>query len=202
MSNQSSDFSMKESKGWTSAHLLCVVVLSSLVASFCTLAAFFFFQKTPSAVFFNGSNCVVIGDRSVCFFSKSMSDTDTMTVMTSFYSNIIVVIIAMLTLAATFAAITIRASAKAHVETELPGLTVKFFEGEGGKVVLSSIKSDDIGEIRKKLDELYASAVSNEKYIYAIIDKIDEMQHLIDDGDFGASVDLHSVDDAEGEALK
>lgn len=173
---------------WRYTHLIGVAIVSALVATVVLIVAFLVLHNSPGFVFFNKSNCVVINEEAICFLSKSLGDTDTITVLTSFYSNIIVVIIAMLTLAAAFAAITIRVSARSHVESELPVLTEQFFEAKGGKRLLSSLSETAVAPLQTSLISLTDDTRKDREVLYALVERVSALQEFIDKKDFGVSV--------------
>ncbi|MCL7999648.1 hypothetical protein M8994_15485, partial [Brucella sp. 21LCYQ03] len=183
---------------------LTVAAVSAFVATAITICLQFYLDKSQSKIFVNSSNCVEMNGQPVCFLSSPLADIDVLSTMTSFYSNLIVLLVALLTITAAFAALTIRASAKNHVENELPQLTQRFFESDDGKEIIKKINEKGLGEITSALTKLDEKNQEGSELIAALVEKTDQIQSFIDSNDFGGSISLDDVDmeeeDSEGDS--
>tara|TARA_R110002073_G_scaffold129935_6_gene276481 strand:+ start:2799 stop:3194 length:396 start_codon:yes stop_codon:yes gene_type:complete len=124
-----------------------------------------------------------------------MESDGMISVLSTFYTNLIVIMVSILTLIGVIAALSIRYSAKQHVEAELPQLTSAYFTTGQGKVIMAEglvTATADISERFRALEEIN---LTNNEFISGFSDKLNLLQREVDSMDTGQVVS--SAEDAD-----
>lgn len=159
-----------------------ISLISSVTAlSVIALVLLFMNWRARFSVFDRG-NCVEVYQGLMCFIDEPLDESALVSVLSGFYTNIIVILIAILALVATISTISIRFSSRQHVESELPDLTEAYFTSAVGSSKVELILSKKLGAVEgdlRKQDEL----------LNAMLSKIERIEYRLEDLDTGESVE-------------
>ena len=138
--------------------------------------------QTDLSVFDRG-NCIEAYQKFLCFFDQPLDDSGLVSVLSSFYTNIIVILIAILALVATIATISIRFSSRQQIESELPDLTEAFFKSAVGSRKVEEILSAQLLDANNKLQ-------TQDELLNAMLVKIENIEYRLEELDTGENVAL------------
>lgn len=173
-----------------------IVILTAVFATLATLALVYAFSNVSIRISeFPKSSCYDMNGSTVCFFRNIMESDGMISVLSTFYTNLIVIMVSILTLIGVIAALSIRYSAKQHVEAELPQLTSAYFTTGQGKVIMAEglvTATADISERFRALEEIN---LTNNEFISGFSDKLNLLQREVDSMDTGQVVS--SAEDAD-----
>ena len=97
--------------------------------------------------------------------------------LSSFYTNLIVI----LTLIGIIAALSLRYSAKQHVEAELPTLTENFFTKNSGKTLLVQQIAEESKEMKGTVDRLVEKSGNHGEFIAGFSERIERLEFQLAD---------------------
>lgn len=137
---------------------------------------------------FPESDCWTYADQSICFFDNSMTSDGMLAVLSSFYTNLIVILIGILTLIGIVAALSLRYSAKQHVEAELPTLTKDFFANNSGRTLLIEQIAEGSREMKSTVDELLERSGNHGEFIAGFSERLERLEYLVEEMDTGEIV--------------
>ncbi|MDV2966350.1 hypothetical protein RZ532_10220 [Nitratireductor aquimarinus] len=166
-----------------------IVMATAALTSLLTLAVLY--GWTRFRVLFStfpASDCWTYADKSICFFENTMTSDGMIAVLSSFYTNLIVILIGVLTLIGIIAALSLRYSAKQHVEAELPGLTKNFFTNSSGRALLIEQISEEIRETKATVDALKAKSGEHTEFIGGLSERMERLDSLFEEIDTGETV--------------
>lgn len=181
MADQPRNGSHSRKLGFQSFLLILAISALSTLATL-ALALFFMEWQTDLSVFDRG-NCIEAYQKFLCFIDKPPSDSGLVSVLSSFYTNIIVILIAILALVATIATIGIRFSSRQQIESELPDLTEAFFTSAVGSSKVEAILSTQLLDANNKLQ-------AQDELLNAMLRKIDKIEYRLEEIDTGENVEL------------
>lgn len=180
MADQSQNGSHSRKLGFQS--FLLILTISAL-SNLATLAfALFFMEWQTDLSVFDRGNCVDIDQKFLCFIDEPPDDAGLISVLSSFYTNIIVILIAILALVATIATISIRFSSRQQIESELPDLTEAFFTSAVGSRKVETILSTQLQDANEKLQ-------TQDDLLNAILKKIEGIEYRLEELDTGENVE-------------
>ncbi|PZX03189.1 hypothetical protein LX82_03791 [Celeribacter halophilus] len=139
---------------------------------------------------FSPSDCYEGQETTVCVFKNNLSSDGMISVISTFYTNLIVILVAILTIIGIIAALSIHYSAKQHVETELPELTELFFTTGKGKPLLKEGFDQQSSALQVKLTEVEESISSHTEFISGFSDRLNKLEYNIENMDTGQTVTL------------
>ncbi|MGJ8587683.1 MAG: hypothetical protein ACSHXW_05985 [Yoonia sp.] len=117
-----------------------------------------------------------------------MTSDGMIAVLSSFYTNLIVILIGVLTLIGIIAALSLRYSAKQHVEAELPTLTEDFFtKNSGRKLLMEQIAEGNI-EIAGTVSHLSEKSGEYGEFIAGFSERLERLEYLAEEMDTGEIV--------------
>ena len=160
--------------------ILTISALSTLVTL--AFALFLMEWRTDLSVFDRG-NCIEAYQGLFCFIEQPLDDSGLVSVLSTFYTNIIVILIAILALVTTIATIGIRFSSRQQIESELPDLTEAFFMSAVGSKKVETILSTQMQESNDRLQ-------SQEELLNAMLEKIERIEYRLEELDTGENVVL------------
>ena len=137
------------------------------------------FQWDANISMMDRGNCFDLGDHSWCGVARPLDSAGLVSVLSDFYTNIIVILIAILALVTTLATISIRFSARQQIENELPDHTETFFESSKGTMRLEQVLVSQFSDMRKQVED-------QEKFVNEILDRmsiIEDRLEWVDSGD-------------------
>lgn len=117
-----------------------------------------------------------------------MTSDGMIAVLSSFYTNLIVILIGILTLIGIIAALSLRYSAKQHVEAELPTLTESFFANNSGKKLLIEQIAEGISGMKGTVDHLSEKSGEHGEFIAGFSERLERLEHLLEEMDTGEVV--------------
>ncbi|PTA98370.1 MULTISPECIES: hypothetical protein [Sulfitobacter] len=133
---------------------------------------------------FPESDCWTYANQSICFFDNTMTSDGMIAALSSFYTNLIVI----LTLIGIIAALSLRYSAKQHVEAELPTLTENFFTKNSGKTLLVQQIAEESKEMKGTVDRLVEKSGNHGEFIAGFSERIERLEYLVEEMDTGETV--------------
>lgn len=166
-----------------------IVIAIAFLTSLLTLAAAY--SWTRFRVLFSTfpeSDCLTNAGQSICFFTNTMTSDGMIAVLSGFYTNLIVILIGILTLIGIIAALSLRYSAKQHVEAELPSLTENFFTNNNGKKLLVEHIAEGISEVRGAVKQLSDKSGEHSEFITGFSERLERLECLIEEMDTGEVV--------------
>lgn len=146
---------------------------------------------------FPESDCWTHAGRSICFFDNTMTSDGMIAVLSSFYTNLIVIFIGILTLIGIIAALSLRYSAKQHVEAELPTLTQNFFTNNSGKKLLIEQIAEGISEMRGTVSQLSEKSEEHGEFIAGFSERLEHLEYLVEEVDTGEIVTAPDSDNIQ-----
>jgi hypothetical protein len=166
-----------------------IIFLTAVLATLATIAVVYAISNMSIRISeFSKSDCYDMNDATVCFFRNNMESDGMISVLSTFYTNLIVIMVSILTLIGVIAALSIRYSAKQHVEAELPELTSAYFTTGQGKNLMAAgllTATEHFNERFRALDELN---VTHNEFISGFSDKLTQFQFEVDSMDSGQIV--------------
>ncbi len=175
-----------------------IIFFTAVFATFATMAVVYAVSNMSIQIAeFPKSTCYDMNDTTTCFFRDNMESGGMISVLSTFYTNLIVIMVSILTLIGVIAALSIRYSAKQHVEAELPQLTSAYFTTGQGKILMASELSTATEDILKKVRTLEEQNLINNEFISGFSDKLTQLQYEVDSMDTGQVVT--SVGDVDGD---
>jgi hypothetical protein len=166
-----------------------IVFLTAVFATLATIAVVYAISNMSIQISeFSKSDCYEMNDTTVCFFKNSMESDGMIAVLSTFYTNLIVIMVSILTLIGVIAALSIRYSAKQHVEAELPQLTSAYFTTGQGKDLMAAGLSTATEYINEKFHALEEVNVTHNEFISGFSDKLIQLQYEVDSMDSGQIV--------------
>lgn len=181
MADQSRNGSHSQKLGFQSFLLILTISALSTLATL-ALALFLMEWRTDLSVFDRG-NCIETYKKFLCFIDEPPNDSGLVSVLSNFYTNIIVILIAILALVATIATISIRFSSRQQIESELPDLTESFFKSAVGSSKVETILSAQLSEANNKLQ-------SQDELLNAVLGRIEKIEYRLEGLDTGENVEL------------
>lgn len=172
-----------------------IVMATASLTSLITLAAGY--GWTHFRVLFSTfpeSDCWTHAGRSICFFDNTMTSDGMIAVLSSFYTNLIVILIGILTLIGVIAALSLRYSAKQHVEAELPTLTQNFFTNNSGKKLLIEQIANGISEMKGTVSRLSEKSGEHGEFIAGFSERLERLEYLVEEVDTGEVVTAPDAD--------
>jgi hypothetical protein len=166
-----------------------IVMATAFVTSLLTLAAAY--SWTRLRVLFSTfpeSDCWTYADQSICFFDNTMTSDGMIAVLSSFYTNLIVILIGILTLIGIIAALSLRYSAKQHVEAELPTLTENYFTNNSGRRLLIEQIAEGNSEMKSTLSRLTEKSGEHGEFIAGFSERLERLEYLVEGMDTGETV--------------
>lgn len=166
-----------------------IVIATAALSSLLTLAAAY--GWTRFRVLFSTfpeSDCWTYADQSICFFDNTMTSEGMIAVLSSFYTNLIVILIGILTLIGIIAALSLRYSAKQHVEAELPTLTENFFTNNSGRTLLIEQIAEGSREMRVTVDRLLEKSREHGEFIAGFSERLERLEFSVEEMDTGETV--------------
>lgn len=160
---------------------LLILTISSLVTLVTLALALILMEWSANLSVFDRGNCVEIDQRFICFIDAPPDDSGLISVLSNFYTNVLVILIAILALVATIATISIRFSARQQIESELPDLTEAFFLSVVGSKKVEEILSTQLSEANAKLK-------SQDELLNAVLEKIESIEYRLEELDTGEKV--------------
>jgi hypothetical protein len=133
-------------------------------------------------------NCWTSAGRSICFFENTLSSDGMIAVLSNFYTNLIVILVAIITLIGVVTALSVRYSAKQHVEAELPHITEYFFTSQTGRKFVEGQFAERSKELAADLAALSQKSQLHEEYIAGFSDRIEKLEYQFEDIDTGQTV--------------
>lgn len=133
-------------------------------------------------------HCFEVGGQFWCPIDEPLSDAGLVSVLSSFYTNVIVILIAILALVTTAATIGIRYSARQQIDHELPDLTETFFQSTIGTSKVEGI-------LQKSFEETKSTVEKHDGLINGTLERLDELTDRLNEIDTGESVE--APDDPE-----
>lgn len=177
-----------------------IICLTSALSTIATIWALYFFTNIfVGLTEFSGGNCYELTNERVCFFENALDSQSMMSVLTSFYSNLIVILVSILTLIGVVTALGIRYSAKQHVEAELPDLTSEFFGSSHGSKLIDERIELNYGGLSKELEEVKGALRDHDEFIAGFSEKLVHFQYQLDSMDGGQYVYYDDDVEEEGE---
>lgn len=166
-----------------------IVMVTAVLTTLLTLSVVYWWTRLR-VIFstFPESDCLTLKKQSICFFNNSMTSDGMIAVLSSFYTNLIVILIGILTLIGIIAALSLRYSAKQQVEAELPAITKGFFANNSGRKLLIGLISEETGEIRGNIDTLLSRADEHSEFIAGFSERLEKLEYLIEELDTGEIV--------------
>jgi len=137
---------------------------------------------------FSNSDCYDMRDETVCFFRNNMKSDGMISVLSTFYTNLIVIMVSILTLIGVIAALSIRYSAKQHVEAELPELTSAYFTTGQGKNLMAVGVTTATEDLNKEIRSLNEAITTHNEFISGFSEKLTQLQYEVDSMDSGQVV--------------
>lgn len=163
-----------------------IIFLTAVLTTISTLAFVYFISNSSVQITeFSKSDCAEMNDVTVCFFKNNMQSDGMISVLSSFYTNLIVIMVSILTLVGILAALSIRYSAKQHVEAELPELTSTYFTTGNGKNLLIAGISTANEDQNVRLLSLEKAISEHNEFISGFSDKLINLQYEVDNLDSG-----------------
>jgi len=175
-----------------------IVMATAILTSLMTLAVAYGWTRLR-VIFsqFPESDCFTLGHQSICFFDNTMTSDGMIAVLSSFYTNLIVILIGILTLIGIIAALSLRYSAKQHVEAELPTLTENFFTNNSGKTLLDERIAEKIGEMKGTVSQLSEKSGEHGEFIAGFSERLEHLEYLVEGMDTGEVVTEPDTDNLE-----
>lgn len=169
-----------------------IIFLTAVFATLLTMAVVYVFSNMNVQISeFSNSDCYDMRDATVCFFRNNMESDGMISVLSTFYTNLIVIMVAILTLIGVIAALSIRYSAKQHVEAELPELTSAYFTTGPGKAIMGQALSAATEELSNGIVSLDQKVSTHSEFISGLHDKLTSLQYEVDSMDSGQVVELN-----------
>ncbi|WP_313138050.1 hypothetical protein [Paracoccus jeotgali] len=137
---------------------------------------------------FPESDCLTYANQSICFFDNTMTSDGMIAALSSFYTNLIVILIGILTLIGIVAALSLRYSAKQHVEAELPTLTKNFFTDNSGRTLLIEQIAEGSREMKGTVDGLSEKSGHHSEFIAGFSERLERLEYLVEEMDTGETV--------------
>tara|TARA_R100000789_G_scaffold100384_2_gene110301 strand:+ start:1001 stop:1597 length:597 start_codon:yes stop_codon:yes gene_type:complete len=177
-----------------------IVVVTSALATLATLALVYAFSNMSIRISeFPMSSCYEMQKSTVCFFKDDMRSDGMISVLSTFYTNLIVIMVSILTLIGVLAAFSIRYSAKQHVEAELPELTSAYFTTGEGKSLMAAGLLQVTEDISAKFQALEEINLINNEFISGFSDRLNQLQYEVDSMDTGQIVTSNNGVEEEDE---
>lgn len=166
-----------------------IVIATAVLSSIATLAVAYGWTRFR-VIFatFPESDCWTYADQSICFFDNTMTSDGMIAVLSSFYTNLIVILIGILTLIGIIAALSLRYSAKQHVEAELPTLTKNFFTNNSGRTLLIEQIAEASREMKDDIDGLLEKSRDHGEFIAGFSDRLEHLEYQVEGMDTGETV--------------
>lgn len=166
-----------------------IVIATALLTSLLILAVAYGWTRFR-VVFstFPESDCWTHAGQSICFFDNTMTSDGMIAVLSSFYTNLIVILIGILTLIGIIAALSLRYSAKQHVEAELPTLTQNFFTNNSGKKLLIEQIAEGASEMSDSVNRLSRKSEEHDEFIAGFSERLERLEYLLEEMDTGEVV--------------
>lgn len=166
-----------------------IVMATAVLTSLLTLAVAYGWTRLRVLFStFPESDCLTLTDQSICFFDNTMTPDGMIAVLSSFYTNLIVILIGILTLIGIIAALSLRYSAKQHVEAELPTLTNNFFTNNTGRGLLIEQIAEVNREMKANVEELREKSRDYGEFIAGFSDRLERLEYLVEAMDTGEVV--------------
>jgi hypothetical protein len=166
-----------------------LIFLSSSVTALLACVCFYLyvnwrFDQLPLPI----SNCLDIAETKICFFNGNYDSDGMISVLSNFYTNLIVILIAILTIVVALATLSIRYSAKQHVEADLPTLTQSFFvDGRGTQIIDKTIEKRN-EDIRTILGQIQAKQEEHSEFIDGFSGRLERLEYHLENIDTGEEV--------------
>ncbi len=177
--------------------MIGIVMTTAFLTSLLTLAAAYCWTRFRVLFStFPESDCWTHAGQSICFFDNTMTSDGMIAVLSSFYTNLIVILIGILTLIGIIAALSLRYSAKQHVEAELPTLTQNFFTNSSGKKLLIEQISEGVSEMNATVSRLSEKSGEYGEFIAGFAERLEHLEYLlekIDTGEIVTEPDAESI---------
>jgi hypothetical protein len=176
-----------------------IVFLTAVFATLLTIAIVYAFSNMSVSISeFSNSDCYDMRDATACFFKSNIDSDGMVSVLSTFYTNLIVIMISILTLIGIIAALSIRYSAKQHVEAELPELTSAYFATGQGKSLMEEALSSTTKALSERIDALDNSVLEHYEFISGFSDKLTQLQYEMDSMDSGQTVSMEDEGNENG----
>ncbi|WGR57416.1 hypothetical protein [Paracoccus versutus] len=163
------------------AHLVFLVGVFGVFVPICVNLAFFWFMR--KTVFYSAPNCSTVSDVFYCYLNQggAWSDATYLQTITGFYTSVITILIAALAVVAAFGAYTLKASARAQIEQEIPPHISDYFDRDKGKELLAKQAATVVSDQSLRLPfpsegGLYDAFISLENKVASLELQIQEMQ--------------------------
>ncbi|MCT4654307.1 MAG: hypothetical protein N4A65_00715 [Cohaesibacter sp.] len=192
-------FSKNNGNGTARATSLWVILCVGGAAGLLTSLGFLILVDTLGwSVLSQTGSCLDLGGEHLCLIRGDETGGDLLSALSSFYTNVIVILIALLTVVLGLSFFSLKYSAKAHVDSELPELTDGFFQyGRGAPLIKDAVSRHSEThdeEIKKEMREKVERDLLNSRAeVDGLLMRIDEMQEKID----GIEYHLESLDSGE-----
>lgn len=102
--------------------------------------------------------------------------------------ELIVILIGILTIIGIIAALSLRYSAKQHVEAELPTLTENFFANNSGRTLLIEQIAEGSREMKGTLNRLSEISKEHGEFIDGFSERLERLEYLLETMDTGEVV--------------
>lgn len=180
---------------------ICMII--GIASSVSTVILFVLYIKfSGNTHLIQPSNCLFNDVVSACYFDRMWDSSSYLSALTSFYNTVIVVLLTVITLIGALAFLSVKHSAKSHVDAQLPSTTSDYFKSEDGQNKLKSLFSLDI----KRLDEeistlsleikkLQSTLGDADGKIMSLNDKVIDLQNILEEADNGIITSLQENDD-------
>lgn len=161
--------------------LVFLVGIFGVVVPICVNLAFFWFMRQTA--FYSAPNCSTISDVFYCYLNQggTWSDATYLQTITGFYTSVITILIAALAVVATFGAYTLKVSARAQIEQEIPSHISDYFDRDKGKDLLAKQATTVVSDQSQRLPfpaegGLYDAFIALENKVASLELQIQQMQ--------------------------
>ena len=173
-------------------HIKYHLAWSALVSVVCSLIIitifYFYFANYAADKVMYPANCYESSLKTICFFDRSSSSFDIISVITSFYTNIIVILIAIITIVAALVALSMKYTTRVHAEAELPVVTKSLFDADAGREILKNVTNVQFASINNEINNLNSRQKDMQEIQNALVEKYERFQERFESVDLGAMV--------------
>lgn len=175
-------------RNWSNNVTPCISIIGiSVLTTIVSIALLYLFLNTNVKFSeFPKSNCMPTDNGTFCFFNNNMPAGGMISALSGFYTNLIIIMTAFMTILGILVAFNIQHNAKVKVETELPQLVSSFFKSMDGKSILDEQISFKFQEIKKELESLKTIVHEANEILSGHSSGINEIKDYIDKNDTGA----------------
>ncbi|EEE37713.1 hypothetical protein RKLH11_1549 [Rhodobacteraceae bacterium KLH11] len=180
------------------AQTISIVALTAVVSTLATLGVIYMITNFKfSFLALPQEHCISINESHMCFFTGSIESDGMISVLSTFYTNLIVILIAILTIIGILSALSLRYSAKQHVEAELPQLTTSYFDSAHGRKAIDERVTEKSKVTDAEIQKLREIGKDHSEFISGFSERLQKLEYNFEEIDTGETVSVPNEDDRE-----